>query len=317
MGGGAALARTGGCVSDAYGSSADRRDGLLGNALIPRLLDRMPLRSGGFIVTLYGDVVEPRGGRLWMGNIVETCRMVGISETLVRTAVSRLVAAGQLTGERQGRRSFYRLTDGARHEFLSAARTLFAPQAEARWLFVWLGSEQAGEAVPPLERAGFVRLGPHWLLGPAHHRPADPTLVVFEAGTAAGPRLRDLAAAHWDLAAFAAAYDAFLAAFAGITEALDAGLRLSDAEALQLRLLLVHAYRHAALRDARLPAETLPPAWSGQRARRLFADLYLRLSPAADRYVGQHLLAGDDLLPAQTAETLGRTASLARIRDDA
>lgn len=38
-----------------------------------------------FIVTLYGDMVEPRG-RLWMGNIVETYVTVGISETLVRTA---------------------------------------------------------------------------------------------------------------------------------------------------------------------------------------------------------------------------------------
>lgn len=288
-----------------------------GEALIARLVETLPLRSGGFIVTLYGDVVEPRGGRLWMGNIVETCRRVGISETLVRTAVSRLVAAGQLTGERQGRRSFYRLTEAARREFLSAARILFAPQAEPGWLFVWLGPDQAGEAGPALERAGFVRLGPQWLLGPARHRPEDPALVVFEAGTAAGPRLRDLVAAHWDLAAVAAAYDTFLAAFAGLADALDGGTRPTDEEALQLRLLLVHAYRHAALRDARLPAATLPPDWSGHRARRLFADLYLRLSPAADRHVGRHLLAGDDVLPARTAETIGRTESLARIRDDA
>ncbi|MGE7414112.1 PaaX family transcriptional regulator C-terminal domain-containing protein [Methylobacterium tarhaniae] len=316
-------------MSDARGSSADRN----GEALVSRLLDTLPLRSGGFIVTLYGDVVEPRGGRLWMGNIVEICRMVGISETLVRTAVSRLVAAGQLTGERQGRRSFYQLTEAARREFLSAARTLFAPQAEVGWLFVWLGPDPAGEAGPALEREGFVRLGPQWLLGPARHRPADPSLVVFEVGQggsqgdgqgdgqaasqAAGPRLRDLVAAHWDLSAFDAAYAAFLAAFAGIADALDAGTHLSDAEALQLRLLLVHAYRHAALRDARLPAATLPADWSGHRARRLFADLYLRLSPAADRHVGRHLLAGDDLLPAQTAETLARAASLARIRDGA
>ncbi|MCF4129950.1 PaaX family transcriptional regulator C-terminal domain-containing protein [Methylobacterium sp. SyP6R] len=309
-------------MSDARGSSADRNGEARGEAptsrgLIAHLLDRLPLRSGGFIVTLYGDVVEPRGGRLWMGNIVEIGRMVGISETLVRTAVSRLVAAGQLTGERQGRRSFYRLTEAARREFLSAARTLFAPQSEPGWLFVWLGLDQAGEAGPSLERAGFVRLGPHWLLGPARHRPADPALVVFEAGTAPSPRLADLVAAHWDLAVFAAAYDAFLAAFTGIADALDAGARPTDEEALQLRLLLVHAYRHAALRDARLPAATLPPDWSGHRARRLFADLYLRLSPAADRHVGHHFLAGDERLPAQTAETVGRTASLSRIRDEA
>jgi len=52
------------------------------------VLDGLSLRAGSFIVTLYGDVVEPRGGRLWMGNIIETCASMGISETLVRTAVS-------------------------------------------------------------------------------------------------------------------------------------------------------------------------------------------------------------------------------------
>lgn len=54
-------------------------------------------------MTIYGDVVEPRGGIARIGNPIETCAEVGISENLVRTAVSRLVAAGQLSGEREGR----------------------------------------------------------------------------------------------------------------------------------------------------------------------------------------------------------------------
>ncbi len=313
-------------MSDAHGSSADRdrekpveaRGEDRVEALLPHLVDAIPLRAGSVIVTLYGDVVEPRGGQLWMGSIIETCGALGLSETLVRTAVSRLVAAGQLAGERQGRRSFYRLTEAARREFLAAARTLFEPQPDAGWRFVWLGAEEAGETSPALDRDGFVRLAPHWWLGPAGDRPADPAHVTFEAGTTAPlPMLQRLVAAHWDLAAVAAGYDAVLAAFGGVTDALDAGLRLADAEALQLRLLLVHAYRQVALRDPRLPAGTLPETWSGHRARRLFADLYLRLSPAADRHVGRHFLSGSDALPPETPDTLGRLASLARIRDGA
>ena len=60
------------------------------------LLDDSPPRAAAFIVTIYGDVVEPRGGATWIGNLIEICAAVGISETLVRTAVSRLVSAGQL-----------------------------------------------------------------------------------------------------------------------------------------------------------------------------------------------------------------------------
>ena len=61
---------------------------------------------GAFIVTVYGDVVVPRGGVLWTGTLIEVCERVGISESLVRTAVSRLVAAHRLRGERLGRHSY-------------------------------------------------------------------------------------------------------------------------------------------------------------------------------------------------------------------
>ncbi|TXI06996.1 MAG: PaaX family transcriptional regulator, partial [Rhizobium sp.] len=79
------------------------------NEAVRALLVDLPIKAASFIVTIYGDVVEPRGGVVWIGNLIEACKCVGITETLVRTAVSRLVTAGQLVGEREGRRSYYRL----------------------------------------------------------------------------------------------------------------------------------------------------------------------------------------------------------------
>ena len=55
-----------------------------------------PPRATSFIVTLYGDLVEPRGGTIWMGSVIDICAAVGLTETHVRTSVSRLVANGQL-----------------------------------------------------------------------------------------------------------------------------------------------------------------------------------------------------------------------------
>ena len=63
----------------------------------------------------------PRGGVLWTGTLIELCGSAGINESLVRTAVSRLVAAERLAGERIGRRSYYRLAEAARAEFQQAA----------------------------------------------------------------------------------------------------------------------------------------------------------------------------------------------------
>ena len=93
-------------------------------ALTDRLMQDLPLTAASFIVTVYGDIVVPRGEVLWMGSLIEICDSVGISENLVRTAVSRLVSAGSLLGERNGRRSFYRLAPAARAEFAEAAQRL-------------------------------------------------------------------------------------------------------------------------------------------------------------------------------------------------
>ena len=60
-------------------------------------------RAASFIVTIYGDVVEPRGGTLAMATLIDSCARHGISESLVRTAVSRatfeMLVGFQLTNE--------------------------------------------------------------------------------------------------------------------------------------------------------------------------------------------------------------------------
>ena len=100
-------------------------------------------------------MVEPRGGLLWIGTLIEVCGLVGISETRVRTAVSRLVAAGRLEGMRAGRLSYYRLTEAARGEFAAAVALVFAPPPRPPG---WLVAE--GEA------PGFAALGGGLLIGP-------------------------------------------------------------------------------------------------------------------------------------------------------
>ncbi|MBN9032415.1 MAG: phenylacetic acid degradation operon negative regulatory protein PaaX [Rhizobiales bacterium 63-7] len=283
-------------------------------AWLQDILEESPLKAAGFIVTIYGDVVEPRGGVVWTGNLIETCAEVGISETLVRTAVSRLVAAGQLSGEREGRRSFYRLAAPARAEFAAAARLLFGPPEEADWHFVQLTGPAPEEAMQMLERAGHARLGPRLAVGaralPALKQPA----VVFRAEMVSGERdLGAFAADHWNLAEHADAYRRFLGCFGRLADLLAGGARLGAAESLVARLVLVHRFRLVVLCDPRLPQAALPADWPGEAARRLFSALYLRLSPQADRHVARHFVTADGPLPEASAATLRRLALLAEL----
>lgn len=275
---------------------------------VSALADAFSLRAGGFIVTLYGDVVAPRGGALWMGNIIETCAALGINESRVRTAVSRLVAGGRLEGVKDGRKSFYRLTETGHVEFAEAARLIYREPVAAPvrgWRLVALPTGPAREATA--ERLARLRFGfpqPGLALLPDR---GDPLPAVDAPSFFATTQddLRDLVASAWPLAALHAEITAFVDAFGPLEAAPP-----PREQALAARLMLVHAFRGIALKDPRLPLDCLPEGWRGPAARALFARLYLALSPAADATVAGRFVDQDGPLTPDAALLSARRARL-------
>jgi phenylacetic acid degradation operon negative regulatory protein len=262
----------------------------------------MRLNAAAFIVTIYGDVVVPRGGVLWTGTLIELCARVGINESLVRTAVSRLVGASQLVGARMGRRSYYRLESSAVVAFMEAAEILYGPDRSVNgWQIIHdptLKPEDARRRrMGQMDGAVFIR--------PDRGQPIPPGAVAFraEAIRPAAPL-----AGYWDLTALNEGYARFLHLFAPVEDAVARGV--ADAEALILRLLLVHGYRMVLLRDPRLPPEHLPSDWNGAEARRLFRSLYLALTPAAHRHIAAQCEGSEGLFPAETKATTDRLQGL-------
>ena len=266
-------------------------------------------RAPVFIVTLYGDAIEPRGGTLWMGDLVTCCARQGISESLVRTAVSRLVSAGKLLGERLGRKSYYRLTDQARAEFRQAASVLYAPPPPARG---WLVTPDASD--PLLE--SWALLGQGVAIAPNREDIPMPTGPLLSAEVIGDPSgWPALAARCWDLKEVANRYRWFLSRFEALGRLLNSGGSAIDPEgedALTLRLQLVHHYRLAALKDPRLPKEALPPDWPAEEARRLFIRAYLSLTSEADDFIGRTFRDSSGLLPPATEVTSLRLDRLVR-----
>jgi len=75
-------------------------------------------------------------------------------------------------------------------------------------------------------------------------------------------------------------------------------------EALTLRLMLV------VLRDPDLPEELLPDDWHGRQARKLFAELYLHLSPAAEAAIQGRFVDANGPLTADLSRLARRIADL-------
>lgn len=281
-----------------------RQDGAAERRLIDDILEGMALRSAGFIVTVYGDVVVPRGGVLWTGTLIEVCDRVGISESLVRTAVSRLVAAHRLRGERMGRRSYYRLDASAQREFDQAAGLLYRPEVPPQgWQILY--APDLGEDEARRQRMG--HMGGAVFIRPDRGQPVPEGALLFRA---ADPSELEGLGRFWDLSSLHQRYRDLLARFAPLAKA---AATLSDEMALIARLLLVHDYRGVLLRDPRLPQAALPPDWKGQEARALFRSLYRQLTPAAERWIGTHFEGSEGFLSAQTTETEARLNDLSGV----
>ncbi|MCI4665988.1 MAG: PaaX family transcriptional regulator [Neomegalonema sp.] len=255
------------------------------HAAIAALVDAFPLRAGGFIVTLYGDVVAPRGGGLWMGNVIEACAAVGVNESRVRTAVSRLVAAGRLEGLKDGRKSYYRLTNAGEIEFERAAERIYREPIAAPvrgWRIVLLPQGAQREAL--MEQLSACRFGfpqPGVAILPDRGDPL-PDIAAPSFLAASDDDLTEVVRAAWPLEELHARIELFFSVFEPLEKAPPA-----PENALAARLMLVHAFREIALSDPRLPLEFLPANWRGPAARALFARLYLALSPAADAAIGK------------------------------
>lgn len=262
-------------------------------------LDLERPRAKSLIVTIYGDAILPRGGRCWLGDLIDLVGPLGLNERVTRTAVFRLVQDGILEAERVGRRSRYTLTRAGRRQFDSARARIYAdppkPESDA-WTFVVVPDAVAAGPRDAVARElgwlGFARLAPGVLAAArddteehakavlAEHGLAE-TCPVFQSRPTGPGGLSTLAVEAWPLSDLAADYARFVSAFEPFADSEPT----DPAEAFALRTLLIHHYRRCLLRDPALPDTLLPNDWPGRRARALARALHAALGPASDAHL--------------------------------
>lgn len=274
------------------------------------------LRAGSFIITAFGDTVMPHGGTVSLASLIRFLAPFGINDSQVRTAVSRLAADGWLEGSRQGRNSFYRLTGQGFRRFAAATRRIY-DAGELEWEGHWqlVICPDSGPAREGLRRelgwAGFGSLAPGLFVHP--NPPTGAAEAALEVVGLTGrvlvidgrralatlpEALRTMAAGCWALEGLAQSYAAFSRCYAPLAEALAAPACVPGAlSALQARLLLVHDYRRALLRDPLLPSAFLPPDWPGHAARGHARSIYRALAIPSERAVAEVLRGLDGALP--------------------
>ena len=256
--------------------------------LIDRLHARGRLRVWSLVITVFGDAVVPRGGRVALGALQEIMERLRVEPGAVRTAMSRLAGDRWVTRERQGRNSFFSLDAHGRHAFDLATRRIYAggpPRWDGTWT-VAIVPPGAGEA-PDLSGLGFVRVNGGVHLRPETAEAPDAAaqlggMLVIHGASADHP---EAFRALWPSDDIARAYREFIDAYTPFGAALADGPTLAPLDAMAARALLVHDWRRIVLRDPGLPATLLPEAWPGEAARALASRVYAALAAPSEGWL--------------------------------
>lgn len=257
------------------------------------LLEESP-RSRSLITSAFGDSIAPYAEGIWLGELIQLMAPLGMNERLVRTSAFRLIDEGWLKARREGRRSYYTLTDTGRARFEKAYSHIYEPPPsnwDGQWTLVLLprqamASCERSEFKRELLWSGFSPVSPGVLLHPCVsakdiNAMAEPfgladQIVVMRCRDA------DVSAARsgdrtlldsWNLDDVCERYTRFIELFEPLLPVVVDDI-LDAQEGFLVQTLLIHSYRRANLHDPRLPLCMLPKHWPGLRAFEICREIY-------------------------------------------
>lgn len=271
------------------------------------------ISSTALVFTFFCDVVTQHDGEIWLGSIIHALAPLPVSERLTRTAAFRLQQDGLLQSRKQGRRSYYQLSQTGQNYYKRAARRIYAseqPGWNGQWtlLFTSMVPENKRDALRRgLLWQGYGRLASNVYALPHSHRPAldqqlselgvKDDIVVMQAHADDEEALRKLVLSHWKLDELRQRYKVFTGHYSKAFKALNQRQPAIAHSMFLLRILLIHEYRKILLSDPELPAAMLPADWDGYAARSLTGDIYRLLAETSTEWVSRELLNADGFLP--------------------
>ncbi|OLT37679.1 hypothetical protein BJF79_29220 [Actinomadura sp. CNU-125] len=276
-------------------------------------------RGRQLLITLMADYWLAPDAVAPSGAVVELMNDMGVSASGTRTLLSRLTREGRLQSVKEGRRTFYALSQQALTRLstgFDAIRRFGVDEAhdpDAPWLILMFSVPEEQRALRQQLRRGLSWMG----FSPLYDgvwitpRPVEHQAVALcrklgvESASIAAGSIEAIGRDHgrptdaWDLPLAQGLYQAFARHLASPLERLSAGEMTAD-EALRLRTEIMNIWRGFPKFDPGLPERELPAGWPRAAARTAFAGLYDGAAkPAGDRVrevVARHSPAHLDLV---------------------
>lgn len=269
-------------------------------------------RPRDLVFTLFGDYLRHRDGPIWVGSVLELLAPLDVSNSAARTTLSRMSREGWFATHRQGRRSYYALTDRGRKLLEEGEERIHHPLWDRPWNGRWI---LVAYSVPEEDRTlrdrlrdrllwlGFGSLGnglwisPHAVADRAREAAEslglDEHTEVFRSDHLGFSKPARLVSRCWDLEQINGRYERFIERHVPEFKVCRNDLErddgregsLTDEACFVRRFRLVHEYREFPLLDPYLPRTLLPEGWAGECAAVFFETYHELLSRAANRYV--------------------------------
>lgn len=272
------------------------------NPLIAQFHSAGRLRVWSLIITIFGDAIQPRGGRVSTARLQIVLERLQIEPGAFRTAMSRLAKEGWVKRERVGRSSFYELDSRGVEAFGPASARIYGTRAKRvsdGWM-IGVGFEASSEGrtanVEAAKSSGGIPAGSNIHIWPAKTAPdaewfreRDMLSVKGEFQTIPKQLVDQLAPDQQK-----EAYLAIMNDFSGFSGSQLS--QLSPLDAFAARSLLIHRWRRVALRCPNLPVELSPHGWPAEDCREFVAKLYKTLLPESEAWLNTPV-KGDSALP--------------------
>lgn len=289
----------------------------------------LKIQSKSIIATIFGDIVLPYGGNIWLKNLSLLAEPLGINERSVRTGLFRLNEEEWVFGTRLGRKSFYQLTDSASEQTQQISSFIYHQnntEWDKSWLIVFLAIKSIDKKArskleQELQWMGFGSVSQHvWAhpQGSIEHLESrilklglESQVVCMQANNIyhkeSGLSLNDtqLAQLCSPTERVEKEYQSFINNMSPLAEAMDSLLLSAQkSELTALRILLIDQFRHAVLHDPHLPKQLLPNDWIGNTAWTLCQEIYQKLLAPTNAYYVELSMKGVDGLYNQERQLL-------------
>ena len=247
------------------------------------------LRVWSLIITILGDVVQPRGGAISMADLLAITNHMKIGQGAIRTALSRLAKEKWVISKKKGRTSSYAFGPKIHNTIKPASDMIYAnapTNSTKKWVLAVLPVLRAKERKKALEilAESNAYLSPTGIaIWPTDTAP-DPSLLTYLECLAFEGTAQNIP--DWlksDIASpqTETAVQQFIANYKCLHKT---PANLSPLDALTARILLLHDWRRLILRDAPVPKILQPEQWSMPCAHILVSESYKKLLPLSEQY---------------------------------